>query len=76
MTADHSDVSKKTRPNVFTRVILFIRQVIAELGKSVAPNRHQLWVWSLSVVIFVVLLMIFVTALDFGLGKLVLLVFG
>lgn len=64
------------KPNFFMRIGLFIKQIIAELRKVVAPTRKQLFMWSVAVLIFVVLLMIFVTALDFGLGKLVFLVFG
>lgn len=64
------------KPNFFMRIGLFIKQIIAELRKVVAPTRKELLLWSLAVLVFVVLLMIFVTALDFGLGKLVFLIFG
>ena len=37
---------------------------------------RSLFFWSLGVFIFVVLLMLLVTGMDFGLGKLVLWVFG
>ena len=42
----------------------------------VTPTRKQLFYWSLAVFIFVALLMVFVTAMDFGLGKLSFLIFG
>ena len=55
---------------------LFIKQIIDELRKVVTPTRKQLFYWSLAVFIFVALLMVFVTAMDFGLGKLSFLIFG
>ena len=55
---------------------LFIRQVIAELRKVVRPTRTELITYTSVVMVFVVVVMAFVSALDIGLGKLVLLVFG
>ena len=40
------------------------------------PTAKELFFWSLGVFIFVVLLMLLVTGMDFGLVKLVLWVFG
>lgn len=64
------------KPNFFMRIGLFIKQIIAELRKVVAPTRKELFNWTIAVLIFVLLLMVMVTALDFGLGKLVFLIFG
>ena len=58
------------------RIGLFIKQIIDELRKVVTPTAKELFFWSLGVFIFVVLLMLLVTGMDFGLGKLVLWVFG
>ena len=55
---------------------LFVRQVIAELRKVVRPTRTELITYTSVVMVFVVVVMAFVSALDIGLGKLVLLVFG
>lgn len=68
--------TKTVKPNIFMRIGLFIKQIIDELRKVVTPTRKELLLWSIAVFIFVILLMVLVTALDFGLGKLVLLVFG
>ncbi|WP_297315949.1 preprotein translocase subunit SecE [Bifidobacterium indicum] len=67
---------KEDKPNFFMRIGLFIKQVIDEIRKVVAPTGKELLGWSVAVFIFVLLLMLFVTVLDFGLGKLVFLVFG
>ncbi|NEG69722.1 preprotein translocase subunit SecE [Bifidobacterium choloepi] len=64
------------KPNVFMRIGMFIKQIITELRKVVTPTRKQLFFWSLGVFIFVVILMIAVTAMDFGLGNLAFLIFG
>lgn len=71
-----SSGDEAVKSNFFMRIGLFIKQIIAELHKVVAPTRKELFNWFIAVLIFVVLLMLFVTALDFGLGKLDLLIFG
>ena len=58
---DHGE--EVVNPNIFMRIGLFFKQIIDELRK-------------LASFIFVLLLMVFVTAMDFGLGKLALLIFG
>ena len=70
--AKASNAEKAVKPNVFMRIGLFIKQ----LRKVVTPTAKELFFWSLGVFIFVVLLMLLVTGMDFGLGKLVLWVFG
>ena len=74
--AKASNAEKAVKPNVFMRIGLFIKQIIDELRKVVTPTAKELFFWSLGVFIFVVLLMLLVTGMDFGLGKLVLWVFG
>jgi preprotein translocase subunit SecE len=76
MANSNPENMKAVKPNFFMRIGLFIRQVIAELRKVVAPTRRDLFNWFVAVTIFVVLLMVLVTVLDFGTGKLVLLIFG
>ncbi|PWG59174.1 preprotein translocase subunit SecE [Bifidobacterium catulorum] len=68
--------TKTVKPNVFMRIGLFIKQIIDELRKTVTPTRKELLMWSIAVFIFVIFLMLFVSALDFGLGKLVMWLFG
>ena len=67
---------KVMKPNIFMRIGLFIKQIIDELRKVVTPTAKELFFWALAVAIFVLLLMALVTGMDYGLGKLVLLVFG
>lgn len=74
--AKASKSEKAVKPNVFMRIGLFIKQIIDELRKVVTPTAKELFFWSLGVFIFVVLLMLLVTGMDFGLVKLVLWVFG
>jgi len=68
------------RPNVFARayrgVRLFLRQVVSELKKVVRPTRNELLTYTAVVLVFVIAVMVFVSGLDFGLGQLVLWVFG
>ncbi|GAA2521332.1 preprotein translocase subunit SecE [Rarobacter incanus] len=63
-------------PGFFGSIALFVRQVIAELKKVVTPTRSQLINYSIVVVVFVAVIMLFVVGIDFGLGKLASLIFG
>ncbi len=74
--AKASKAAKAKKPNAFMRIGLFIKQIIDELRKVVTPTAKELFFWSLAVFIFVLFLMAIVTGMDFGLGKLVLWVFG
>lgn len=71
---DHGE--EVVKPNIFMRIGLFIKQIIDEMRKVVTPTRKQLFYWSLASFIFVVLLMVLVTLMDTGLGKLAFLIFG
>ena len=74
--AKTSKSEKAVKPNVFMRIGLFIKQIIDELRKVVTPTAKELFLWSLAVFIFVLLLMALVTGMDFGLSKATLWVFG
>jgi len=63
----------KRRPG---RLRLFLRQVVAELKKVVRPTRSELITYTTVVLVFVVAVMIYVSILDIGFGKLVLWAFG
>ncbi|WP_265520610.1 preprotein translocase subunit SecE [Oerskovia flava] len=56
------------KPNIFARIALFVRQVIAELKKVVTPTRSELITYTTVVLVFVVVVMAFVTVLDLGIG--------
>lgn len=64
------------RGGVFARVALFLRQVVAELKKVVRPTRSELFTYTGVVLVFVVVVMAFVTAIDFVIGQVTLWVFG
>ena len=56
--------------------MLFLRQVIAELRKVVRPTRNELITYTSVVLVFVLVVMTYVSVLDLGFGKLVLWAFG
>ena len=58
-----------------TSLPTFYRQVVAELRKVVYPTQEQLITYFIVVMVFVVVMMLFVSALDLGFGKLVFEVF-
>ena len=74
--SENTKAAKVRKPSIFLRVGMFIRQTFEELSKVVAPSGKELLGWSVAVFIFVVLLMIFIASLDFGLGKLMVTLFG
>ena len=61
---------------LFARIALFLRQIIAELKKVVRPTRSELFTYTSVVVVFVLVVMTFVTILDLGIGRVTLWVFG
>jgi len=64
------------RPHLFARIALFVRQVVAELRKVVTPTRSELINYTIVVLVFVAVVMLFVTALDYVIGLGVLALFG
>jgi preprotein translocase subunit SecE len=60
----------------FARLVLFIRQVIAELRKVVTPTRRELVSYTLVVLVFVVVMMALVGGLDWLFSVAVTFVFG
>lgn len=73
-SASGTDSRKKRGP--FGRIVLFVREVIAELKKVVRPTRNELWTYFVAVLVFVLIIMAFVGLLDLSFGRLVLWVFG
>jgi len=64
------------KPGLFARLALFLRQVVAELKKVVRPTRTELTTYTSVVVVFVLVVMAFVTILDLGIGRVTLWLFG
>ncbi|RFA16724.1 preprotein translocase subunit SecE [Subtercola boreus] len=67
---------RAARRNPFSRIVLFIRQVIAELKKVVTPTRKELISYTLVVLVFVVIMMALVSGLDFLFSWAAVFVFG
>jgi preprotein translocase subunit SecE len=59
-----------------TSLPTFYRQVVAELRKVVWPTRQQLITYFWVVLVFVLVIMTYVSLLDLGIGKLMFKVFG
>jgi preprotein translocase subunit SecE len=65
-----------TRAGLWSRVTLFVRQVIAELRKVVYPTRPQLINYVIVVLVFVAIMTALVTVLDLAFGEAVRAVLG
>ncbi len=59
-----------------TSIPTFYRQVVAELRKVVWPTQEQLITYFFVVMVFVLVMIAIVAALDLGFGKLVFWMFG
>ncbi len=55
---------------------LFYRQVVAELRKVIWPTRKELITYTTVVIFFVLVVIAYVTSLDFVFGKAILYIFG
>lgn len=70
--------AKKSGPskNPITFVITYLKQVVAELRKVIWPNRKQMVTYTTVVLMFLAFMVALIGGVDYGLGKLVTLVFG
>jgi preprotein translocase subunit SecE len=64
------------RANPFVFVYNYLKQVVAEMRKVIWPNRKQMITYTSVVLAFLAFMVALVGLADFGLTKLVLLVFG
>ncbi len=64
------------RVNPFMFVYNYLKQVVAEMRKVIWPNRKQMLTYTSVVLAFLAFMVALVGLADFGLTKLVLLVFG
>jgi preprotein translocase subunit SecE len=71
-----ADGRKGERLNLFARIGLFYRQVVAELHKVIWPTRRELITYTTVVLAFVTGLTIIVAILDNLFGRGVLFIFG
>ena len=67
---------KRGRKGPMARLGLFYRQIVAELRKVVWPTRSQLSTYTMVVIVFVVIMIGFVTVIDYGFTEIVKRVFG
>ena len=71
-----AQVGPERRPGLLARLSLFLRQVLAELKKVVRPTRNELITYTSVVLVFVVVVMAYVSLLDLAFGRLVLWALG
>jgi len=68
--------NKDARPGPFGRLLNFVREIYAELQKVIWPTRKELLTYTSVVIVFVAIMMTFVSGLDVGFAKLMFAVFG
>lgn len=67
---------KRQRKGLFSRMALFLRQVIAELRKVIWPTRRELLTYTWVVLVFVVVMAGLIALFDLGLARVVFAIFG
>jgi preprotein translocase subunit SecE len=67
---------EEKRPGLLRRLVIFVREVVAELQKVIWPTRRELLTYTTVVVIFVAIMMTYVGLLDLGFAKSLFWVFG
>lgn len=73
---ERAKADRAAKRNWFSRVVLFIQQVIAELKKVVTPTRKELVNFTLVVIAFVLIMMGLVWVLDQAFGWVTVFIFG
>ncbi len=74
---DRGGGSKRVeRPGRLRRIVLFYKQVVAELRKVIWPTRRELVTYTSVVLVFVVFMVAIVSIYDFAFSQGVLKVFG
>ena len=68
--------AREPRGNPIAFVINYLREVVGELRKVIWPNRKQMVTYTTVVLLFLAFMVALIGAVDYGLAKLVTLVFG
>jgi preprotein translocase subunit SecE len=71
-----SSDARRSRGNIFSRIALFIRQIIVELRKVIWPTRKELIAYTTIVIVFVAVVSAIIAGFDYVFTKGVLLIFG
>ena len=75
-TAARGRTKEDRRVGPIGRIPVFVREVVAELQKVIWPTRKELLTYTTVVVIFVAIMMTYVSLLDFGFLQAMFVVFG
>lgn len=62
--------------SLWSRLVRYLREVVAELQKVIWPTRKQLVNYTAVVLVFLVVMVTFVALLDMGFGRIIFYVFG
>ena len=71
-----SSDARRSRGNIFSRIALFIRQIIVELRKVIWPTRKELIAYTTVVIVFVAVISAIIAGFDYIFTQGVLLIFG
>ena len=75
-SAERQSGSGRADKRTGTTPALFVRQVAAELRKVIWPTRRELGTYTTVALVFIIIMTVLVTSLDYGFTKLVVWFFG
>lgn len=73
---ENAKKDRAKRRNPFSRITLFLRQVLGELKKVVTPTRKELFSYTGVVLVFVIIMMALVSLMDVVFGTAISYIFG
>ena len=73
---DRKRAAKREKKGPYARLVLFYRQIIAEMRKVVWPDRNDLITYTTVVMAFVIIIMGLVAGMDWGFSKVSFWIFG
>jgi preprotein translocase subunit SecE len=72
----NAKIARDSKRGPFSRLSLFIKQVFAELRKVVTPTRKELLSYTGVVLVFLVIMMVIISAMDWVFALAITFVFG
>ncbi|GHT83022.1 hypothetical protein FACS1894125_6310 [Actinomycetota bacterium] len=67
---------KSEKLSIIGRLVTFVRQILSEMKKVVTPTKDELVEYTIVVLVFVLVIMLFITGVDVVIGKIVMALFA
>ncbi|MDR1861612.1 MAG: preprotein translocase subunit SecE [Candidatus Ancillula sp.] len=71
-----AEVKEFNGPKFLLPIVTFLRQIINEMKKVVIPTRQELVEYTIVVLVFVLVIMLFITGVDVVIGQIIMFLFA